>query len=149
MSNIPSLTSSLVDMDETGVLDEVQNRLASGEPPQDILEALSEGMNIVGEKYGVKEYFLADLVMAAEIFKESMELLEPKLAEAGQTAKVCGKMVIGTVKGDLHDIGKNIFVALARNAGFAVADLGIDVPPEKLVEKSRRTAPTCLVCPVF
>jgi dimethylamine corrinoid protein len=138
MTKIPSLTSSLVDMDETGVLDEVQNRLTSGEPPQDILEALSEGMNIVGEKYGVREYFLADLVMAAEIFKESMELLEPKLAEAGETGKVCGKMVIGTVKGDLHDIGKNIFVALARNAGFAVTDLGIDVPPEKLVEQVKK-----------
>ncbi len=133
-----SLTTLLVDMDENGVLEEVKSRLAAGGNAQDILEALSEGMNIVGEKYGTKEYFLADLVMAAEIFKESMELLEPALAEENVEQKICGKMVIGTVAGDLHDIGKNIFVALARNAGFAVTDLGIDVPAVQLVDQVKK-----------
>jgi len=133
-----SLTTLLVDMDENGVLEEVKSCLAAGENAQDILEALSEGMNIVGEKYGAKEYFLADLVMAAEIFKESMELLEPALAEEKVEQKICGKMVIGTVAGDLHDIGKNIFVALARNAGFAVTDLGIDVPANRLVDQVKK-----------
>ncbi|MDY7080654.1 MAG: cobalamin-dependent protein [Chloroflexota bacterium] len=139
MSKTQHLTELLVDMDEDGVLEGVRSGLAAGEKAQDILEALSEGMNTVGEKYGAKEYFLADLVMAAEIFKECTEILEPELAKgSGAEREVCGRMVIGTVKGDLHDIGKNIFVALARNAGFAVTDLGIDVLPEKLVEQVRK-----------
>lgn len=139
MSNMQHLIALLVDMEEDAVLEGVRSSLAAGDKAQDILEALSEGMNVVGEKYGAKEYFLADLVMAAEIFKESMEILEPELAaESGAQREVCGKMVIGTVKGDLHDIGKNIFVALARNAGFAVADLGIDVSPEALVDQVKK-----------
>jgi methylmalonyl-CoA mutase cobalamin-binding domain/chain len=139
MSEIEQLTALLVDMDEDGVLAGVKDHLEAGDKAQDILEALSEGMDIVGEKYGAKEYFLADLVMAAEIFKESMEMLEPALgAEGGTGREVCGKMVIGTVKGDLHDIGKNIFVALARNAGFAVSDLGIDVSPEALIAQVKK-----------
>ena len=139
MSDIQHLTDLLVDMDENGVLDGVKSSLAAGESAQDVLAALSEGMNIVGERYGTKEYFLADLVMAAEVFRESMELLEPELAkESGTGREICGKMVIGTVKGDLHDIGKNIFVALARNAGFAVTDLGIDVLPQDLVEQVKK-----------
>lgn len=139
MSDIRHLADLLVDMDEDGVLDGVRNSLTAGAKAQDILEALNEGMNIVGERYGAKEYFLADLVMAAEIFKESMEILEPELAREGSAAReICGRMVIGTVKGDLHDIGKNIFVALARNAGFAVTDLGIDVPPKRLVDQVKK-----------
>jgi methylmalonyl-CoA mutase cobalamin-binding domain/chain len=139
MSEIQQLTAMLVDMDEDGVLAGVKSHLEAGDKAQKILEALSEGMDIVGEKYGAKEYFLADLVMAAEIFKESMEMLEPALgAEGGAEREVCGKMVIGTVRGDLHDIGKNIFVALARNAGFAVSDLGIDVSPEALIAQVKK-----------
>ena len=139
MSDMQHVTTLLVDMDEDGVLTGVEKGLEAGDEAQDILEALSEGMNIVGQKYGAKEYFLADLVMAAEIFKESMEMLEPKLGEGdGLAREACGKMVIGTVKGDLHDIGRNIFVALARNAGFAVTDLGIDVTPQALIEQVKK-----------
>jgi methylmalonyl-CoA mutase cobalamin-binding domain/chain len=139
MSPVQELTTKLVAMDESGVLEGLREQLRAGEDPQAILDALSEGMNVVGERYGNKEYFLADLVMAAEIFKQSMEILEPKLdAEAQDGREVCGRMVIGTAAGDLHDIGKNIFVALARNAGFAVTDLGIDVAPESFIEEVKR-----------
>jgi methylmalonyl-CoA mutase cobalamin-binding domain/chain len=133
------LTAQLVDMDEQGVLESVRARIDAGEDAQAIVDALSEGMNIVGERYGAKEFFLADLVMAAEIFKQSMEILEPELEAAGGDGReVCGRMVIGTAAGDLHDIGKNIFVALARNAGFQVTDLGIDVEPEKIVQEVKK-----------
>jgi methylmalonyl-CoA mutase cobalamin-binding domain/chain len=75
------------------------------------------------------------LIFAAEIFKQAMEILEPAIeAESGGQRETVGRIVIGTVEGDLHDIGKNIFVALARNAGFAVNDLGIDVPPASFVK---------------
>jgi dimethylamine corrinoid protein len=139
MSRMQSLTELVVDMEEEQALDEVKKRLSAGEKPQAILEELSAGMDIVGEKYGTKEYFLADLVMAAEIFKQAMELLQPAIeAEGGGEQEIVGRIVVGTVQGDLHDIGKNIFVALARNAGFVVNDLGIDVPPATFVEHVRR-----------
>jgi len=139
MSEFEDLTELLVDVDEETVLARVKECLAAGESAQDVLGALSAGMDIVGQRYGEKEYFLADLVMAAEIFKESMELLEPALASSGGDGReICGQMVIGTVAGDLHDIGKNIFVALARNAGFAVTDLGIDVAPQRFLDEVKR-----------
>ena len=139
MSRMQSLTELVVDMEEEQALDEVKKRLSAGEKPQAILEELSAGMDIVGEKYGAKEYFLADLVMAAEIFKQAMELLQPAMeAESGGEQEIAGRVVVGTVEGDLHDIGKNIFVALARNAGFVVNDLGIDVPPATFIEHVRR-----------
>jgi dimethylamine corrinoid protein len=139
MSRMQSLTELVVEMEEEQALDEVKKRLSAGEKPQAILEELSAGMDIVGEKYGTKEYFLADLVMAAEIFKQAMELLQPAIeAEGGGEQEIVGRIVVGTVQGDLHDIGKNIFVALARNAGFVVNDLGIDVPPATFVEHVRR-----------
>jgi dimethylamine corrinoid protein len=139
MSKLQSLTESLIEMEEQGTLEQVKGLLAAGESPRAILEALSEGMNDVGDKYGTQEYFLADLVFAAEIFREAMEILKPALEkESGQEPEVVGRIVVGTVKGDLHDIGKNIFVALARNAGFLVNDLGIDVPPATFVENVKR-----------
>jgi len=135
MTNLQTITDLFVNMDEGGTITAVQARLAAGDKASAIFGALSQGMNVVGKKYGEHEYFLADLVMAAEIFQESMKLLEPAmLKEGGPEKKVVGRMVIGTIQGDLHDIGKNIFVALARNAGFVVNDLGIDVAPAKLLE---------------
>lgn len=139
MSRMQSLTELVVNMEEEQALDEVKKRLSAGEKPKAILDELSAGMDIVGEKYGAKEYFLADLVMAAEIFKQAMELLQPAIeAEGGGEQEIVGRIVVGTVQGDLHDIGKNIFVALARNAGFVVNDLGIDVPPATFIEHVRR-----------
>lgn len=135
MTKLESLTKALLEIEEQRALEEVKGLLDAGEKPQDILEALSEGMNLVGERYGRKDYFLADLVMAAEIFKQAMEILEPIIErESGGKRKAIGKIVVGTVEGDLHDIGKNIFVALARNGGFNVIDLGIDVPPATFIE---------------
>jgi dimethylamine corrinoid protein len=139
MSKLQSLTESLIEMDEQGTLAQVKELLAAGESPRAILEALSEGMNDVGDRYGTQEYYLADLVFAAEIFRQAMEILQPALEkESGKEPEVIGRIVVGTVKGDLHDIGKNIFVALARNAGFLVNDLGIDVAPAAFVEHVKR-----------
>jgi methanogenic corrinoid protein MtbC1 len=139
MSKLQSLTESLIEMEEQGTLEQVKGLLAAGESPRAILEALSEGMNEVGDRYGNQEYYLADLVFAAEIFREAMEDLKPALEkESGKEQEAVGRIVVGTVEGDLHDIGKNIFVALARNAGFLVNDLGIDVPPATFVEHVKR-----------
>lgn len=133
-----SLSDLLSTLQEQPTLDGVRERLESGKEPKVILDALNAGMNIVGENYASGEYFLAELVMAAEIFKGAMQILEPALASDPDGRQVLGKLVIGTAKGDLHDIGKNIFVGLARNAGFMVNDLGIDVKPETFVEQVRK-----------
>jgi dimethylamine corrinoid protein len=139
MSKFQALTESLVDLQEQQSLDQVQELLAAGESAQDVLKALSEGMNVVGEKYGCQDYFLADLVFAADIFEHALQILKPAIeAQASGPREVLGRIVVGTVEGDLHDIGKNIFVTLARNAGFEVNDLGINVPPATFIENVKK-----------
>lgn len=139
MNTEQNLTDLLFQLDEQGTLAAVRARLEAGEGVRTLLDELSKGMDLVGRAYSDKEYYLADLIMAAEIFKQAMELLQPAMAAEGAGAREpIGRIVVGTVEGDLHDIGKNIFVALARNAGFAVNDLGIDVPPATFVEHVQR-----------
>ncbi|MGQ9723291.1 MAG: cobalamin B12-binding domain-containing protein [Candidatus Jordarchaeum sp.] len=130
------LAEALVNLEEKRVLEMVQKQLNSGKPAREILNQLKEGMDNVGKKYEEKEYFLSDLVMAAEIFKLAMEIIEPKLEISKEKEK--GTIVIGTVKGDLHDIGKNIMVALLKNDGFTVHDLGTDVPPDEFIRVVKR-----------
>ncbi len=129
---LQEIIDAVVDLDDETTVRLVKEKLEAGESPKDILEALTSGMNIVGDKYAAKEYFLSDLVMAAEVFQSAMELIKPHLT--AEETQSCGRIVIGTVEGDLHDIGKNIFTALAQNAGFQVIDLGVDVSPDKLTE---------------
>ncbi len=138
MSKSDPITGFISNLEEQPTLDGVRTRLEAGDGPKVILDALNAGMNVVGENYATGEYYLAELVMAAEIFKGAMKILEPALASDPNARQILGKLVIGTVKGDLHDIGKNIFVGLARNAGFLVNDLGIDVKPETFVEQVRK-----------
>ncbi len=138
MSKSDPITGFISNLEEQPTLDGVRTRLEAGDGPKVILDALNAGMNVVGENYATGEYYLAELVMAAEIFKGAMKILEPALASDQNARQILGKLVIGTVKGDLHDIGKNIFVGLARNAGFLVNDLGIDVKPETFVEQVRK-----------
>lgn len=114
----------------------------------DVVEkGLSEGIRIVGERFGSGEYFLPDLVMGAEAMKEGLKVLEPLLAEskderAGQKKKV--RILIGTVVEDIHDIGKNIVVAMLMANGFEVIDLGVDVKTPEFVEKVKETSPDVL-----
>lgn len=107
-----------------------------------ILEGLTAGMNVVGEKYEAKEYFIPDMLASAEATGIAMEILEPHLAKAGVSSK--GKVVVATVKGDLHDIGKNIVSLLLKGAGYEVIDLGNDIPPERIVEVVRQENPDFL-----
>jgi 5-methyltetrahydrofolate--homocysteine methyltransferase len=107
-----------------------------------VTEGMAKGMDIVGQKYEANEYFLAELIMAGETMKEGMKVLEPHL-KAGEM-KALGKIVIGTVRGDLHDIGKNIAATLLKSAGFDIVDLGVDVSPEQFVEAVRQNNPDIL-----
>ena len=111
--------------------------LAAGLEADDILRrGLLAGMSVVGEQFRTREIFLPDVLLAARAMYTGLELLKPRLAGAGVALR--GKVVIGTVKGDLHDIGKNLVAIMLRGAGFEVIDLGVDVPPEVFVDTALR-----------
>lgn len=139
MEKFEELANALADLNEEKALRTTKEALEAGEDPVEILESCRNGITIVGDRFERGEYFLSELVMAAEIFKEAMELVRPKLEKV--VAKPLGKIVIGTVKGDIHDIGKNIAIALLEAAGFEVHDLGVNTPPEKFVDAIKEVNP--------
>jgi 5-methyltetrahydrofolate--homocysteine methyltransferase len=126
-----------------GVPKLIQEALGAKIPPAKILsEGLVAGMDIVGDKFRRDEFFMPEVLISAKAMQAGMDVLRPKLIEAG--VKLAGKIVIGTVKGDLHDIGKNLVGMLLEGAGFQVIDLGIDVPSEKFVEAVKTNRPNVL-----
>lgn len=132
-----SLAEAIVNFDVENAKKLAQEVIDNGiDPYEAIMEGLNKGMKIVGDKYEAKEYFLSELLLAGESMKAALEVLTPHL-KAGEL-KSFGKVVIGTVKGDIHDIGKTIVVTLMRSAGFEVLDLGVDVAAEKFVEGIRK-----------
>ncbi len=132
-----NIASLIVDLEEEKTLAAVRMALDGGVEPLALVEELREGMSEVGRRFEEKEYYLSELIMSAEIFKQAIELIEAKLGGATSASK--GSVVVGTVKGDIHDIGKNIVASLLRCDGFAVHDLGVDVSPEAFVSKLRET----------
>jgi 5-methyltetrahydrofolate--homocysteine methyltransferase len=132
------------DMVETpGVLELTQSALESDIAPAIIIEqGLTAGMQIVGDKFAAKEYFIPDMLASAEAVSGAMDILKPSLERSDALTK--GKFAIATVKGDIHDIGKNIVAILLRGAGYEVKDLGIDVPPEEIVEVVQEYEPDFL-----
>ena len=123
-----------------GVVELVQQALESNISPQVIItEGLTAGMQVVGEKFSTKEYFIPDMLASAEAVGAAMDIMKPVLESANVETK--GKFAIATVKGDIHDIGKNIVAILLKGAGYEVHDLGVDVPEEKVVEFVREEKP--------
>ena len=121
----------------------VQQALDAKIPPSRILnEGLVAGMDVVGEKFRRDEFFMPEVLIAARAMQAGMDILRPKLVETG--VKLAGKVVLGTVKGDLHDIGKNLVGMMLEGSGFQVVDLGIDIPPEKFVDAVRTNQPDVL-----
>jgi methanogenic corrinoid protein MtbC1 len=132
------LVNTLADLKEKEALKIVEDGLKAGEEPLKILDDARKGMEIVGQRFADSEYFIPDLVYSGEIMREITELVKPKLAKAAE-AKRLGKVVFGTVAGDIHDIGKNIVVFMLDVNGFEVYDLGVDVPVQKFVDKIKET----------
>ena len=123
-----------------GVVELVQQALESNIFPQVIIaEGLTAGMQVVGEKFSAKEYFIPDMLASAEAVGTAMDILKPILESSNVETK--GKFAIATVKGDIHDIGKNIVAILLKGAGYEVHDLGTDVPTEKVVEFVQKEKP--------
>ena len=124
------------------VISMVRKKLEAGASAREILvNDLIPGLREVGRKFEEKEYFLADMLYSAITMNECMKILEPHLLKEVEKAESAGKIVLGTVAGDIHDIGKNLFATLARAAGFEVYDLGVDVPASKFVEKVKEVQP--------
>jgi 5-methyltetrahydrofolate--homocysteine methyltransferase len=107
-----------------------------------ITQALTGGMHVVGEKYTANEYFIPDMLASAEAVGAAMDILKPRLEASNIDAK--GKVAIATVKGDIHDIGKNIVTILLKGAGYEVNDLGVNVPTEKILEVVKKDKPDFL-----
>lgn len=138
-----NLANNIIELENEKVLNEVEQRLNEGEDPITIIKECNEGMTIVGEKYKNKEYFLAELILSGEIFKSAMELITPYLTK-GISEESKGRVVLVTIQGDIHDLGKNILATLLKIQGFEVYDLGVDVDPDKILEKVREIHPDIL-----
>jgi len=131
------IKEAVISGDEQLLVEEVKKALQDGAVPKAVLDIMIEGMDVVGQRFEAREFFIPEVLLAARAMTKAMEVLKPRLVETG--VKALGKVVIGTVLGDLHDIGKNIVAMMLQGAGFEVVDLGRDVPPEKFVEAVAQT----------
>jgi len=134
------IRDSLANLELDSTLNLVDEALKSNVSVKDIIDSLAEGMKIVGERYENGDYFVADLIVAGEIFKEVMNILRPRII-AERKSQPIGRVVIGTVYGDVHDVGKNLVAIFLEAAGFEVIDLGVDVPPQKFIEAVKQYKP--------
>ena len=142
MLDLKALTEALGDLDENRVLSILGDFAAAGPSEaeaKDAIVACQKGMEIVGERFETGEYFVGDLIFAGELLTQAVNQLKPVIG--AKSEQKAGKIVLGTVHGDLHDIGKNIFKSMAEAAGFEVFDLGIDVPASAFVEKVKEVKP--------
>ncbi len=139
-SQLSQLAQLVADLDEDTVLALVQQRIDAGADPLQIIAECNEGMQEVGQRYESGEYFVAGLIMSGEIFREVVELVQPLIVE-NATESASGRVLLGTVAGDIHDIGKNIFGMLLTCHGFDVIDLGVDVPPDVFAVKVLEVKP--------
>ncbi len=134
------LAQSLIDGDPDACFEYTKQALQSGMEPMAIIkDGLMPGMNVVGDKFSSGEYFLPDLIIAADGMQRAMELLEPELKARQQSLESAGTIVLGTVKGDIHEIGKSLVGTMLSANGFKVIDLGVDVPTETFISKVKET----------
>ncbi len=132
------LVSALADLKEKEALKIVEDRLGAGEEPLKILGDARKAMEVVGKRFASSEYFIPDLVYSGEILKAITDMVKPKMSKEAEIKRL-GKVVFGTVSGDIHDIGKDIVVFMLDVNGFEVYDLGVDVPAQKFVEKIKES----------
>ena len=134
------LVEAIVDMREEEALKLVREMVESNSDPRAILDASREAMDLIGQRFEEGTYFLPELMLAGEMMNQITEIIKPKLAEMPDRERH-GKVLIGTVEGDIHDIGKNIVSFMLDVNGFEVLDLGVDVPPQKFVEAIKEFQP--------
>jgi 5-methyltetrahydrofolate--homocysteine methyltransferase len=132
--------TAIADMQEDEAIRLTQAMLDDGTDPHIILDAAREAMAIVGQRYEAKEYFLPELLISGDLMKQIGALVKPKLKAQG-AGKTIGKVLIGTIAGDIHDIGKDVVTFMLEVNNFEVADIGVDVAPQAFVEKIREFKP--------
>jgi len=134
MADLKALAGAVIKGDQSAAVEITKAALEDGTPAKSVLnDGLIAGMDVVGARFKKNEIYIPEVLIAARAMKMAMEILEPELVKAG--VKPAGKFLIGTVQGDLHDIGKNLVAMMLKGAGFEVIDLGVDVRPEKFVEQ--------------
>jgi dimethylamine corrinoid protein len=136
-----ALAEGIVELDKEGVLAAVEASLGAGEDPLALVDEARAGLEEVGEKFDCGEYFLMELMRAAQIFKAAAEILNPAIQQAYGAVETRGVVLLGTVAGDIHDLGKNIVKILLECRGVQVVDLGVDVPVAEFVEQVRQVTP--------
>ncbi len=140
MADLKALADAVIKGDQKTAVEITKAALAESMQPKMILEdGLICGMNVIGTRFKANQVYIPEVLIAARAMKMAMEILEPKLVEAG--VKPCGKALVGTVQGDLHDIGKNLVMMMLKGAGFEVIDMGVDASPEKFVAKAKECQP--------
>ena len=136
MADLKALRDSIIKGDQKTAAAITKAALDEGMAPGTVLaDGLIAGMNIIGVRFKANEVYIPEVLISARAMKMAMEILEPKLAEAG--VEPVGTAMVGTVQGDLHDIGKNLVVMMLKGAGFKVTDVGVDVSPDAFVEKAK------------
>jgi len=135
------LSMSILALDKEEVLKAVEEDLKAHRDPLDMIEEARRGLEKVGEDFEKGNFFLMELIRAAQIFKDAASLINPKIKEKYKESTTKGRVLIGTVSGDVHDLGKGIVASLLECAGFEVVDLGVDVPEQVFVEKIREHNP--------
>ncbi|MBW7988747.1 MAG: cobalamin-binding protein [Planctomycetes bacterium] len=134
MADLKALADAVIKGDQSTAVEITKAALEEGTPPKSVLnDGLIAGMDVIGARFKKNEVYIPEVLIAARAMKMAMEFLEPELVKAG--VKPIGKCLIGTVQGDLHDIGKNLVAMMLKGAGFEVIDLGVDVNPDKFVEE--------------
>ena len=135
------LSDALLALDKAAVLRLVQQDIDSGRDPLEVVDDARQGLEAVGEKFECGELFLMELMRAAQIFQGAAKIINPKIKERYGGVSTKGKVLLGTVAGDIHDLGKNIVKSLLECRGMEVVDLGVDVPAAKFVEKMKELKP--------
>jgi 5-methyltetrahydrofolate--homocysteine methyltransferase len=136
------LIAAITEMREEDALSIANQMLASGSKPLEVLEACRQAMGIIGKRFETGDCFIPELILAGEILGQITAVVKPRMHQGGEEARKFGKIVFGTVQGDIHDIAKDIVVFMLDINGFEVTDLGVDVPPAKFVEAVKQTGAT-------
>ena len=138
MADLKSLADAIIKGDQNAAVQITKAALEEGTSAESVLnDGLIAGMDVIGGRFKKNEVYIPEVLIAARAMKMAMEVLEPELVKAG--VKPRGKFLIGTVQGDLHDIGKNLVAMMLKGAGFEVVDLGVDIGPEKFIEQAKAT----------
>jgi methylmalonyl-CoA mutase cobalamin-binding domain/chain len=149
MAKQESLSQAIADLAEEKAKKLIKDKLAAGIPAGQVLKECQKGLAEIGNRYEEGKYFVSELMYAGEIMKDVMADLGPMLGGKPESEKTIGKVVLGTVKGDIHDLGKDVVALMLRGAGFEVIDLGVDVAPEKFVEAVKESDATVVGMSVF